>query len=755
MTSGLLVFFLSMLCCMFIAYIIGLFWFGDKRNRAMLSFFILGLVLFVWILLNGIVFVTTDPFFAWIYSARMMVVAVVPFAVTWFLLDFMGSTVIQKRAIRIFLIVFPSIDIIALLTNPLHHLYFSSYEQPIPPRGIIFWIHMIADFVVIILVFIWLIRFVIRNYTKQKTLVLSAFAMLLPYAFNITYSFGLIPLDEDLTPLAFFITYLMFLYVSFDRGMFSLRTDVLTSTIEEVNDIIIVFNEKGKIIDFNKRAQKAFSRLQFRVHQSKVEDLVLYMSQRQTKHTPCDLFDKIEHGESVSGELSAKIRGNDTVFAVNLKAFTKGRSKQHFLLLLKDVTTYREMINEINEQNEQLTQLNILSNAASKAKSEFLANMSHEIRTPLNAITGMARIGLDATEASTKDNSFQRIQTASMHLLNIINDILDMSKIEARKFQLSPAPFSLESLFLELQTIFEFQMQQKQLRFSMKRDKLIPDALYGDAHRLSQVLTNLISNAMKFTPAGGAVSVSVSRLKDVDTRKELDSGMITLQFIVEDNGRGITKEQQSRIFDAFEQAENTTSREYGGTGLGLALCKSIVGMMGGSIWVDSAEGQGSRFYFTVVLSEARKEAQESLLENKEQAEDDHSSFSGQTILLAEDVEINQEIIQTILSPYDLNIECAENGEVVVQTFTQDPTRYSLILMDIQMPKMSGLDATKAIRAMNHPHAQSIPIIAMTANVFQEDVDTYLSSGFQDHIGKPLDFDELLRILHKYLDKRFM
>jgi len=385
------------------------------------------------------------------------------------------------------------------------------------------------------------------------------------------------------------------------------------------------------------------------------------------------------------------------------------------------------------------------SDRESRYKSAFLANMSHEIRTPMNAIIGMTTIGRSAEDLQRKDYCLSKIDDASRHLLGVINDILDMSKIEANKFELSLTEFNFENTVRRIMSVINFRMEEKQHTLVVNIDSTIPNTLVGDDQRLSQVITNLLGNAGKFTPEKGTITL------DAELADE-DGGVCTLLFKVTDTGIGITPEQQEKLFHSFEQADADTTRKYGGTGLGLAICKSIVEMMDGSIWVESEAGEGSTFSFTVKLARGKDPEPESA--EAHHAEDSHASISGifaeRNILLAEDVDINREIVLAMLEPTQVKIDCAVNGAIAVRMFSESPGKYEIILMDLQMPELDGYHATQQIRALGFEKAKTIPIIAMTANVFREDVERSIESGMNGHIGKPLVFDELLGILKKYL-----
>ena len=388
-------------------------------------------------------------------------------------------------------------------------------------------------------------------------------------------------------------------------------------------------------------------------------------------------------------------------------------------------------ITELRAAKEQAEQ-------GSRSKSEFLSRMSHEMRTPMNAIIGMTSIARSSSDPDKKEYCLGRIDDASCHLLGVINDVLDMSKIEADKFELGFSEFNFEQMLSNALNVVKFNMDVKNQNLIIDVDPALSTVLIGDEQRLTQVIANLLSNAAKFTPEGGEIRFNAIVIEE-------ETEVLTLQVEVIDNGIGIEKENQDKLFSSFEQADGSITRKFGGTGLGLAISKKIVEMMGGRIWVESEPGEGAKFAFTFIAEKGYNDAGGTDDGQAESNKDNRSgSLEGKTVLLAEDVEINREIVLAMLEETGLTIECAENGREAVDMMKADPGKYSVILMDMQMPEVDGLEATRMIRELDVSEGGQVPIIAMTANVFREDVERCIEAGMNDHIGKPIDFSELIR-----------
>ena len=669
----------------------------------------------------------------------------------------LGKTIMDpdwrpKRRHALFLVI-PAISIAVVFTNPSHGLFFANFSiySSEAVYGAYYYFHSVFSYGCIAAGILFMFIASIRNsgfFSKQLLLVIAGvFITLVP---NVLYSFGAVDLPFSVTAAAMTVSILCF-SVAFLKFRFITTLPItMRQVVDLISDGYLVVDRRQGIISYNRALLSMFPKLQ---NIALGSDLRTFVKQ----HFPDVRYDKfldlqaraVARQETVSTE--ANLSGGVCV-SVEITPVMQKNAHIGSIILLKDITQSKLFIEA--------------TKAESRSKSEFLSNMSHEIRTPMNAIIGMVNIGKSATEIGRKDYCLMRIENASKHLLGIINDILDISKIEAGKFELSPVGFDFNEAVHAVIDVVRFRADEKGQSLTVTIDERIPSNLVGDDQRLAQVIANLIGNAVKFTPEYGSISLSAELLGE-------EGNLCTVQFEVTDTGIGISPEQQARLFQPFTQAESDTSRKFGGTGLGLSISKKIVDMMGGRIWVKSEPGKGSTFAFSIQMArgEGGKHEPPGLngsgdgqgapgLQSLNAAAADLNAaaaaegiFADRSILLAEDVEINREIVMELLKPTQLNIDYAVNGAEAVRLFIASPDKYDAILMDIQMPEVDGYEATHTIRALPVQKAGSIPIIAMTANVFQEDVRKCLEAGMDDHIGKPLNLNEVAEVLARHMPKQ--
>lgn len=414
-----------------------------------------------------------------------------------------------------------------------------------------------------------------------------------------------------------------------------------------------------------------------------------------------------------------------------------------FISLSREITDLKNHENELQFINNALEIQTAIANSmaaqaemAAEAKSMFLANMSHEIRTPMNGIIGMSNLLLDTTLSEEQKRYAEIVKNSSELLLDLINDILDFSKVEAGKLELEMLDFDLQTLLKDFQALLEVKAKEKNLALKVEINADVPRFLKGDPGRLRQILTNLVGNAIKFT-SKGSVSVYVELFKHTHNR-------IGLKFRVQDTGIGIPADKIDKLFQKFTQVDSSTARKFGGTGLGLAISKELAELMGGKAGIESELGQGSTFWFSAYFKHADRQGSD---ENSTVAVEIPLNLSAK-ILLAEDNIVNQKVAQGMLKKLGLGVDVVANGLEAVHA--SQLIDYDLIFMDMQMPEMDGVEATRRIRALELETGKKVPIVAMTANAMKKDQDTCLEAGMNDFVSKPILKEPLRKILEKWL-----
>ena len=405
---------------------------------------------------------------------------------------------------------------------------------------------------------------------------------------------------------------------------------------------------------------------------------------------------------------------------------------------------------ELAESREALQDALDAAESANKAKTAFLSNMSHEIRTPMNAIIGLNSIALnDPTASDEVKNYLEKSVASAQHLLGIINDILDMSRIESGRMTVKKEEFLFDDALKQVNGIISEQCRDKGLVYDHRKVGKIDKYYIGDAMKLKQVLINILGNAVKFTPEGGSVSLVIEEKARFDKKA-------VVEFVISDTGIGMSKDFLPHIFEPFSQEESSPTGKYGSTGLGMSITKSIVELMNGTITVDSEKGKGTTFSVTITFGESEKKSIDNdigmpALHDMSVLTAKTADLIGRRVLLAEDVSINAEIITMLLSMREMEVDLAENGQIAVDLFAaHEPGYYAAILMDMRMPVMGGLEATRCIRSTDKEDAKTIPIIALTANAFDEDVQRSIQAGLNAHLSKPVEPDALYETLEKLI-----
>ena len=414
------------------------------------------------------------------------------------------------------------------------------------------------------------------------------------------------------------------------------------------------------------------------------------------------------------------------------------------IVIVNRLRTRRKLQLAAQQKAEEMTALAEQAQAASRAKSVFLSNMSHDIRTPMNAIIGFTNIALHQDSVPEMHNCLKKIEDSSDHLLALLNDVLDLSRIESGRVEFSPVPADITAVTDSVIEITNGMLLNRELNFEVHREPLQNPYVMTEPVRIREILVNVLNNAVKFTKDGGSIRL------DAGSRPGADAQHIVICYRIKDTGVGMSEDFQKKLFDEFAQEENGARTQYKGTGLGMAISKKYVELMGGTITVDSQKGVGTTFTVEIPMELTSAEKVE-----KTKRSVQNNDLKGIKVLLAEDNDLNAELATMLLEDSGMTVTRAADGQEAVDLFADHPAgTYDVILMDIMMPKMDGHQAAKAIRAMyaDRPDAEEIPIIALSANAFSEDVQASLDAGMNGHVSKPLNMEEVTKTIERNLDR---
>jgi PAS domain S-box-containing protein len=663
-------------------------------------------------------------------------IGVVFIPVLWFIfsIQYTRQEKFLKRKYYCLLSIIPIITLIILFSKGLQHLFiFNSRAESLGSGslslimydfGAWFWVHTVYSYTLIILGMIILFPRLIRFHkVYRKQAIIMIFAVLVPLVEECLYLMGLGPSKAlDTTTFSFSITGLLLFIGMFRYKILDLIPIAREAVIDSMDDLVIVMDTQNRIIDINNSAKNILGK--------KHTNLIGQPIFKILSNHPM-LFKEDSINLKSNEEVILEIDNKNNYYDMRISPlFNKNNKLVGSFIILNDIT-------DLKETMEELKRSKVLAESANKAKSKFLATMSHEIRTPINGIIGMAELLENATLTALERENLNALQYSAESLINIINEILDFSKIEAGKMKLENIDFNLRDLISNTSKIFSSTKRLDQINFICHIDEKVPEVIIGDYAKLRQILTNLLSNAFKFTEKG-KIEITVDNIRSYDNK-------VLLLFLVSDTGIGISKNKITNLFQSFHQLDSSTTRKYGGTGLGLSIVKNLIELMGGSIKVESHEGEGSRFFFEIPFIMVQNNAL-AIPPSPTSATETEKKL---TILIAEDSKVNQLVVAQFLKKKKWIADIAQNGKEVLEKL--ESNIYDLILMDIQMPEMDGYEATKLIRENEKNTGSHVPIIALTANATEEDKNKCLEYGMEDFLSKPIKSEKLYSCILKYTE----
>jgi signal transduction histidine kinase/CheY-like chemotaxis protein len=599
-----------------------------------------------------------------------------------------------------------------------------------------------------------------------------------PLILNVLFTFDIFAkagIYYDVVSIAYFVLFVSFVFLSNFLRQLNIRTIGINNILSSYADFYVVLSPNHVVIDTNMTSDRLHVPLEIVPGITTAEEMIGQIDKITAYQEPEQVLRKVTDfsREFAAGEITIRVnRYYERTFTLQRQEIINNGKISGYTITIADVTVYRSMIKEIREQNEMLKELKKKAEIASAAKTAFLANMSHEMRTPLNAIIGFSELELEDDDngegGRNTRNSLEKIYNSGMTLLGIINDILDISKVESGKFELLFSQYDVPSLINDTITLNIVRIVDKPITFSLDIDGSLPGRLYGDELRIKQVLNNFLSNAFKYTREG-TVKLGL-RCENAEEQTNGPGGTLVpgiwLCGYVSDTGVGIKKEDQEKLFVDYTQLDTRSNRNIEGTGLGLSITRQIIGMMKGSVKVESEYGAGSTFSFRLLqgsvgaapIGEATAESLKSLDYTASRRNRNRNLVRARIpyarVLVVDDVQANLDVTRGMLKPYGMTVDCVSSGRQAVDLVRQG-IQYNAIFMDHMMPEMDGIEAVRIIRnEIGTKYAETVPIIALTANAIVGNEEMFFTAGFQAFLSKPIDIFRLNEVVNHWVrDKR--